>query len=258
LSYLSQFYIDQFLIFTLVLFRVSGLVMTAPVFGTSEVPARIRGLLAFSLAVLILPLQWGRSFDYPGNLINYLVMVGAETLIGLTLGMGITLLFSGVQVAGQVISQMSGMQLADVFNPGFDANVPVFSQLLFYVSMAVFVIIGGHRKVMEALLDTFHWLPPGWSGIPASLTETMITILTQSFSLGIRSAAPAMTALLLATLVLGLIGRTLPQLNVMALGFGLNSLVTLGALSLSLGAIAWIFQQQVDPVLELLVGTFKP
>ncbi len=80
----------------------------------------------------------------------------------------------------------------------------------------------------------------------------MTAILTQSFALGIRAAAPAMTALLLATLVLGLISRTLPQINIIAVGFGVNTLVALGTVMLSLGAMAWAFQEQIEPTLDLL------
>jgi len=90
------------------------------------------------------------------------------------------------------------------------------------------------------------------------VTEAMTSLLTQSFVLGVRAAAPAMVALLLATLVLGLVSRTLPQLNVMALGFGFNVLATLGALSISLGAAAWAFQDQVEPVLETVLDALKP
>jgi flagellar biosynthetic protein FliR len=257
MSFLHQIFLNQFLIFTLVLTRISGLVMTAPIFGSSEVPARVRAFLAVALAVVIAPLESNVAVEYPGNLLNYLVFIGAEALVGVTLGLGVNLVFAGVQVAGQIIGQLSGMQLADVFNPGFDTSVPVISQIMFYVTLAVFVTIGGHRKVLEALLDTYQWLPPGTAGIPKSLTETLTTLLAQSFTLGIRAAAPAMTALLLATLLLGLASRTLPQLNVMALGFGLNSLVTLFTLALSLSAVAWIFQEQVEPMLDLLVGVWK-
>jgi flagellar biosynthetic protein FliR len=189
----------------------------------------------------------------PQNLVDFALLVAGETLIGVTIGMGITLLFSGVQVAGQVISQMSGLQLADVYNPGFDANVSVFSQLMFYVALGVFVIIDGHRRVMGALLDTFASLPPGGGGMPESVGETLTTLVAQSFVLGVRAAAPAMAALLVATLVLGLVSRTLPQLNIMTLGFGFNSLVTLGVICLSLGTVAWAFQDQVEPVLTSLI-----
>jgi len=70
--------------------------------------------------------------------------------------------------------------------------------------------------------------------------------------LGIRAAAPAMTALLLSTLVLGLIGRTLPQINILAVGFGINSLLTLGCLFTTIGAIAWAFPQQASNAIEVI------
>ncbi len=117
---------------------------------------------------------------------------------------------------------MSGLQLADVYNPGLDANLSVFSQLLFYVALGRFVIIDGHRRVMAALLDTFAWLPPGGSGMPETITETLSTLVVQSFILGVQAAAPAMAALLLATLVLGLLSRTMPQIEHHDSGFRLQ------------------------------------
>ena len=108
--------------------------------------------------------------------------------------------------------------------------------------------------LLEALLDTYQALPTG-AGFPPSLVEAMTTLLAQSFELAVRAAAPAMTALLLATLLLGLVSRTLPQLNAMQIGFGINSFVTLGMLSISMGAVAWLFQEQIDPAFELLLSS---
>jgi flagellar biosynthetic protein FliR len=117
----------------------------------------------------------------------------------------------------------------------------------------VFVVIGGHHRLIEALLDTYQALPTG-AGFPPSFVDALITLLGQSFELGIRAAAPAMAALLLATLLLGLVSRTLPQINAMQIGFGINSFVTLGMISLSLGAVAWLFQEQIDPALKLMLS----
>jgi flagellar biosynthetic protein FliR len=255
LSY--QFLLDQFLLFTLVVCRVSGLVMTAPIYGTTDVPAQVRGLLAVALSVLMMPLVWGRTLPPPGNLVNYLVLIGAEILIGLTLGIGVNILFSGIQIAANLIGQMAGLQMADVYNPTTDSSAPVFSQIMFYVTMALFVLIGGHRKVLGALLDTFLWMPPGGGAIPLELSEIITGLISQSFVLAVRAGAPTMTALLLANLVLGLVGRTMPQLNVNALGFAVNSMVGLGVLALSLGAMSWIFQDQVDPLLEAVLDAFR-
>ena len=82
--------------------------------------------------------------------------------------------------------------------------------------------------------------------------------MAESFSLAVRGAAPAMVALLLATVVLGLISRTLPQLNILAIGFGLNAMATFLVLAVSLGTIAWLFQEQLDPAVEAIVDALRP
>ena len=239
--------------FLLVLTRVSGLVMTAPIFGTRDIPVRVRAFFAITLAFLITPLQASPSIAMPGTAVDLGIVMVTELIVGLALGLGITLLFSGIQIAGQVISQIAGVQLADVINPTFDSNVPIFSQVLFYVTLAVFVVTGGHRQVLEALLDTFVSMPPGKAIVSNMLVEEFTNLITQSFVLGIRAATPTMTALLLATLVLALLSRTLPQLNLMAVGFGFSSLVTLGTLSVTLGIAAWAFQEEAEPALQSLL-----
>ncbi len=199
MSWIPQFGLQQFLLFTLVLTRVSGLVMVAPIYGTSDVPVQVRGLLAFALAILILPTQLGVSVADPGSLANYLVFLGCELLIGLTLGLGVVILFSGIQLTGDVVGRVSGTMLADIYDPASGASVPLFSHFLFALTLAVFVCLGGHRIVMAGLLDTFQSIPPGQVGCPDSLTETFVTLVTQSFVLGVRAAAPIITSLLLAT-----------------------------------------------------------
>ena len=257
MDWLTQIDTEKFLLFTLVLTRVSGLTMTAPIYGTKDVPMQVRGLLAVTLALLITPGQWDTPIVYPQNTLNYMVFVGAELLIGVCLGLGVMLLFSGVYLAGQLIGRVGGLMLADVFDPGLQASVPTISRLLYIVTLAVFVCSGGHRMVMAALLATFAAIPTGGGALPTSMTETFVLILQESFCLAVRAAAPIVTALLLSTMVLGLIGRTLPQLNILMVGFGLNSMLSFGTLFLTVGIIAMAFQSRLEPVLELLVDALR-
>jgi flagellar biosynthetic protein FliR len=247
---LIEAHLGELAIFTLVLARIGTLVAIAPIFGSVAVPIRWRAALAIALALVVTPIENDKSPGTPPELLDWLVLAGAEALIGLVLGLGVMVLFSALQVAGQVVSQMSGMQLADAFDPNFGGNSPVFSQLFYQVTLAVFLATGGHRLVLEALFDTFTWMPAGQGVYSPSVVAAMTSVLSQSFVLGIRAAAPVMVALLVATLILGLVGRTLPQLNILALGFGANAIVALVALSLSLGGAAWLFQDQIQPVLE--------
>ncbi len=181
-----------------------------------------------------------------------------EVAIGLLLGLGVTIMFSGIQVAGQIVSQMSGLSLADVFDPGFDESVSMFTQLFHFLTMAVFVAIGGHRIMIGAVLETFAWAPPGHAALGETYVDALTDLMAQSFTLGIHAAAPLMVALFISTIVLGLIGRTLPQINIIAVGFGINSMLTLAMTLLSLGAVAWTFQEPTIEAIRTLQDTLHP
>jgi flagellar biosynthetic protein FliR len=245
---------SRLLLIALVLSRVGGLVMIAPIFGASEAPLRLRALFAILLTLLIVPVQFHLPVPETATLLGFASYVAVELGIGLVLGLGVWIYLQAFQLAGHIISQASGLSLADAFAPGLDTNVPVVSQLLHMFALALFVAIGGHRLVVEGFLQTFAAIPPGQGAWSPEVPQLLTTMLSQSFQLGVRIAAPGLTALLLATLVLGLISRTLPQLNVMALGFGLNAMLTLSVTAFSLGAAAWAFEDQLDAVVTQIVN----
>ncbi len=249
MDWLSQLDTEKFLLFTLVLSRVSGLMTGAPIYGTNDTPMQVRALLAVTVALLIAPTQWNVAVEHPGTMINYLVFIGSELLIGLSLALGVKLLFTGIHLAGLILGRIGGIMLADVFDPNTESEVPTFAQLMYFIAIAVFVCIGGHRMVMAGLLDTFATIPPGSAAFPTSIANTFVEVVTESFRLGIRASVPVATALLLSTLVMGLISRTLPQLNVLMLGFGMNAMLTFAVMALTLGATVWAFQEQVEPIL---------
>lgn len=235
---------NHFAVFTLVLGRVGGLVVTAPIFGTQAAPMQARALITVIIALLMSPLL---SMSPPPDMTNLLVYskyLANEVLVGVLLGFGVTLLLSGIQVTGQIVTQLSGTALADVFDPNVDENVSVIAQFFYFLTLTIFALLGGHRMVMDALLDTYQWLPPGAATLGDSYVDVLTSLLRESFALGLQAAAPAMLALLLATLVLGLVGRTLPQLNVLAVGFSVNAMLSLGCLLVTLGGVAYAFPQQ--------------
>lgn len=238
--------VDQLLVFFLVLSRVSGMVLLTPVFSSTNMPVQVRAFIAVSLSLLVTPLQ---AVDIPSidnSILNLAPLFGGEILIGLMLGFGIRLIFNGVQLTGQIIGHMSGMQLADVFDPASNTNMPVFSQLLDMTMVAVFLAIGGHRQVVRALLDSFGNVPIGHAKMQQSAITDIQDMIAASFHLGLQIGAPAMISLLLATLILGFISRTLPQINAVQVGFNLNAIVVFLVLMGSLGAAAMIFEGHFD------------
>jgi len=249
---------SRFMIFTLVLGRIGGMIVIAPIFGTLALPRQVRAFFAVAMALLVTPVYLNTTLPPVGDLFTYAHLMANEVAIGLLLGLGVTIMFSGIQVAGQIVSQMSGLSLADVFDPSFDESVSMFTQLFYFLTIAVFVAIGGHRIMIEAVLDTFAWAPPGHAALGETYVEALTGLMSQSFALGVRAAAPLLIALFLSTIVLGLIGRTLPQINIIAVGFGINSMLTLAMTVLSLGAVAWTFQEPTIEALRTLQETLHP
>jgi flagellar biosynthesis protein FliR len=235
-SHLLALYLDQFLIFVLVLTRLGSLLMTLPMLGTSTVPMQVRALLAVSISLILTPLFWGQPIPQPENLMILGTLLAREAILGLALGLAVLILLSGMQLAGQIVSQTSGMTLADEM-----------------LAIAVFFLVGGHRQVMDALLRSFTWMPPGAGRLPDSALEALAAITSQSFDVGIRAAAPVLVALLLATLVVALISRTLPQLNAVAVGLNFNSLIALGVFALCLGSAAWVFQNELETSIDAIM-----
>lgn len=249
---------NQFVIFMLVLTRVSAMIIAAPMFGSQNLPMRVRAIIAIGLSLLVAPVFAHIDLPSPENLIALSLLISSEAVVGLALGFGINILFQGVQLAGQIIGQMSGMQLADVFNPTVGSSIPLFSQLLDTVMLAVFVTIGGHHQLIGALLDSFRGMPPGAAHFSESFMQLLISISAQSFHLGLRIGAPIMVALLMSILILGLISRTLPQLNVLQIGFSFNSMAMIFMLALTIGAGATLFSEHVYSTIEAFQSIFNP
>jgi flagellar biosynthesis protein FliR len=256
MSAFLHLYLDQFLIFVLVLTRVGCLLMTLPMLGTASVPPHVRAFLAVAISLVITPLYWGLPIPPPENLLVLTVLLTREAVLGLALGLSVMILLSGMQLAGQVVSQISGMSLADVANPTFDTSVPIFSHILEMLAVAIFFLVGGHRQVIDALLGSFAWMPPGQGHLPDELVVALSDVAARSFEIGIRAAAPIMVALLLSTLIIALVSRTLPQLNSVAVGLNFNSLIVLAVMAFCLGSAGWVFQEEVGGVIETIRETF--
>lgn len=258
MSWLLAIFFQQFLIFLLVLTRIGSLLMAMPVLGSSSVPMQVRAFLAVGVSLLITPLQSHVPVEDPGNLVNLAVILAREAVLGLSLGLAIMILLSGMQLAGQVMSQMSGMSLAEVTDPTFDNSVPIFSHLLEMLATATFFAIGGHRQLISALLGSFEWMPAGSGKLPDNLVAALAEVTGRSFELGIRASAPVMVSLLLAILVVALVSRTLPQLNSMAIGMNFNAIIVLAVMAFCMGFAVWIFHDETARVMDVVGQTFLP
>jgi len=240
------------LVFALVLARLAGLMLTAPVFSSVAAPWQVRGFMALALALMITPVQLASGPDASDGLPALVIPLVGELILGLALGFGVSLLVSGVQMAGQLTAQAGGQTWGEVFAPDLGESIASFGQLFYLSAVTVFLAIGGHRMLIGGLLASFSTIPPGSAGLSTDVVGVLSQLVSQSFVLALRGAAPALVASLLAAVLLGLVSRAMPQLGLWAIGLPTNAVVTLGVLTATLTGAAWLLVDSLPSAVEML------
>jgi len=232
----------------LVLFRVMGLFLSAPIFSSTAIPRRAKVGLAFVVTLMTYPLVQPML---PSDLTMSQALVGvvSEMMLGLAIGFGLSMIFVATQVGALMIAQQGGLALGRVFNPALNTQTTPLGQLLFLVLTGIFLAMDGHVAVVRSLLESFSFVPPLAFRVTPSVVELITGMLTSSFVTAIRLAGPALTALFLVTLAMGFISRTVPQLNILAVGFSIRSTMALLMVAVSLTVAQDLL---VDGVIETM------
>ncbi len=233
-------------VFALVAARVGGLLMFQPVLSAVGVPFNLRVLLVLGLAALLTPLvPWPAGA--PDTPLGLALAVGGELLLGGVIGLVSVACFAGLQMGGLLIAQQSGLAFGQVVDPTTEEEESVVGVFYLQLALVLYLIIGGHRALVAACLDTFQTVPllSKWDTVQPAV-EVLLRALTLSVQVAFRVAGPALLTLLLVDLALGFISRTMPQLNVLAVGFSIKGLLAFAAMAISLPAAMDAFVNTVE------------
>jgi flagellar biosynthetic protein FliR len=207
--------------FALVLARIGGLVMGVPMLASEQVPGIVKIWLVVTLSLMTFPAV---APLLPDSLTLGQVAAGmvGEFIVGEVIGLGASAIFLAAQVAGKAVSHQSGLALGQVFNPVLGTNATVLDQLWFFAVLMLFLALRGHMAVMDVLLTSFRQVPPMMMVVDPSLADFLVGLLRSVFATALRLGGPAILALLLTSLVMGFFTKTMPQLNVLSVGFSLK------------------------------------
>ena len=242
--------------FLLVLARVAGLVLGAPVLGHLLVPVRVRAAFAVVLAVALAPAIGPAGAAAPATLWGLAGAVALESALGALLGLVAHFLFAGVLLGGQLAGIQMGLGLANLIDPQTNSQLTIVAQWQQLMAMLVFLVLDVHHLLIRALLESFRSAPPGGLTLAAPGMRGTIALAGDLFVLGVRIAAPVMVVLLLTNATLGVLARTIPQLNVFVVGFPVNVGVGLMMLGISLPFTFRLLAArfgQLEPTLGALV-----
>ncbi len=244
--------LDFVLGFALALARVLGALMFAPIFGHEAVPLRVRVALAAALAWFVAPSLAPAIVDTAA----FGLAVAREAVIGASIGFAASIVFSGFALMGELAAVQGGLGAAAVIDPTSGANSVVLTTLIGTIAALVFLATGSHHEVLRAVFDSFREIPPGEIGLPARGFAEIAHAGTLVFELAVRIAAPFTVAMLASNVAVGVLGRAIPQLNLISLQLpaqiGLTLLLVFLTAGLLVEAFAASFSEDLPALMSAL------
>ncbi|MBN1257354.1 MAG: flagellar biosynthetic protein FliR, partial [Planctomycetes bacterium] len=224
--------LNEFLILVLVLLRMSGVVVFAPFFGGENLPQRARiGLVVF-LSIIAYPMAMKtlHGMALPLSLIDLSFLAMREILVGAALGYGGSLVFTGAQLAGELIGQQVGFTLANVVDPMLEQEIGIISFLQFTLAIVVFISLNLHLVLVKILALSYDVVGLGGALLRWEFFNYLSDMFGRIWSAAIELAGPVLLVMLLVSVVVGFLTRTMPQLNIIVIGLPSRTLIGLLAL----------------------------
>jgi flagellar biosynthesis protein FliR len=219
--------------FAIVLVRLSGIMIAAPFFTNRSVPVQVRAVFILVATLVLAPALPLHSFPSELNLSSLAPVLVNEVIVGAVLGIAASLVFAGFQFAGQMISFQLGFSLINVIDPQTQVESSVFSFITEYTGLLFFLLINGHHWFLLAISESFNCLPVGGLHLQAPLMAYLIRLSSQVLVIGVRIAGPVIAITIAIDVVMGVIGRAAPHINILIVGMPVKILVGMGCVSFS-------------------------
>ncbi len=243
------------LLFTMI--RIGAAFIVAPVFGAVAMPVQVRVLLSGAIAVLVLKAQ---PFAIPAEIFSLttILSIAAEGLVGLAIGLVLQIAFAAPVIAAEVIGISMGIGFAAMVDPQNGAQSPALGTFLSVLLTLLFLSLDGHLLLIDLIVRSYELLPPGAAWLSAAKLENIAIFGGYAFLSGLLLALPVGFLLLCLNLVMGMLSRSAPALNLFAVGLPASLFVGVVALFVALPAMTdymlVIVQEALDAANTLVLG----
>lgn len=236
-----------------------GLFVSMPIFGSLNVPMMVKAGLSGLIAIMLVSVMSPLPHGIPHSFGSFLVIGAYELLIGIGIGFIVSLMFYAIQIAGELMDLQSGFGMMNIFNPAMETQFPIFGFYLFILWSMFFLWVNGHLVVLQVLGDSYRSLPIGVFGSMDKSFGLEIANLGQTmFVLGVRLAGPVIVTMILAYAVMGILGRAIPQINLLVTGFpitiGLGMIIVGLSMQIYMGVFEEMAQEMVREVQLFIRG----
>jgi len=225
---------NQLGFFLLIFARISGIFSSAPIFGAHNVPLLVKAGLSLLISYILLPLLIQPNLVIPDALLSYVAIVIGEFLIGLIMGFACSFIFYGIQMAGAFLDTQIGFGMVNVIDPQFGQQVPIVGNFKYILAILVFLTSNSHHLFLSAIVYSFTSIPVTRGLFRPEMANIAVDMVVILFIIAIKISLPVLVALVLTDVALGILARTMPQMNIFIVGMPGKILVGMFVLSLAL------------------------
>ncbi|MFP5518561.1 MAG: flagellar biosynthetic protein FliR [Bdellovibrionia bacterium] len=205
----------EIILFALVLIRISAFIVSCAVIGSPQVPGNIKILLSLVVSILMFPLVQKSAFDPTFVIENFISLTVREILIGLTLGFLTRLFFFAVSMTGDFIAVTIGLSSSQLFNPMSGTQGSSLEQFFTLLATLVFFAVNGHHILISGLNESFALLPVSELALNLGAMGEMSQLGQSLLLITLRMTAPIVVSILAVNIAMGILGRAVPQMNVL-------------------------------------------
>lgn len=221
-------------VLVLVICRSGAILMTAPVLSGTSVPARVRVALAALLSLIMYPIAMQYSGPLPTGVLAYAPLVLREMGMGLMMGFAGAVAIASLEAAGGLIAQQVGLTLVEMSNPDREEEesdqVTVFYGIF---ALLLFLAVDGHHWFIQALALSYREVPLGQAEFGPRLAELFNGQVDGLFTIALRVAAPVMAIMFMVNVVVALMAKSVPQMNILMVGYPVKVMIGVVAMALT-------------------------
>ncbi|WP_010649286.1 flagellar biosynthetic protein FliR [Oceanobacillus massiliensis] len=248
--------INSLPVFMLILVRVLAFFVTMPLFSYRTVPFQFKVGFSFFLAMIMFS-----SIDASAVVVDdlYIFLILKEALVGLLIGLIAFIIVSALQIAGGFIDFQMGFAIANVMDPQTGAQSPLTGQYLYIFALLFLLSVDGHHLIIDGIFNSYNYIPID-SFIPLgnrSIADFVITTFNTMFLIAFQISIPIVGCLFLVDVALGIIARTVPQMNVFVVGLPLKILVSFAAILVFLALYITLVQNLFEAMFEAMRGLMQ-
>lgn len=228
----------QFETFLLVFLRITSMLLIFPIFSAPQIPQLLR--LGFGTLLSFIVFHMVPVVHLSGDLYELAIAVASQIALGVIVGFVASLVFTGVQFAGELIDLQIGFAIANVLNPQTQQNITIIGEFQLAIATLVFLATDSHHFLIQGIAGSFTLAPLPFINLDPSIAGNVTTFFTQSFLIVFRIAAPVVTALFITNVALAFMARVAPQMNVFVVGLPIQVGVGLIMMAISIPLMATV------------------